>query len=117
MLRFVTDENFNNAILRGLLRQNSDIDIVRVQDVGLSGVDDPDILEWSAKKERILLTHDVSTITRYAHERVRVKKPMPGVFEIDRNVSIGAAIADILLIAECSVEGEWEGQVRYLPLR
>lgn len=52
MLRFVTDENFNNAILRGLLRQNSDIDIVRVQDVGLSGVDDPDILEWSAKKRK-----------------------------------------------------------------
>ncbi len=24
---------------------------------------------------------------------------------------------DILLLAECSLEGEWEGQVRYLPLR
>jgi hypothetical protein len=26
-------------------------------------------------------------------------------------------IDDILLLAEYSVEGEWEGQVRYLPLR
>ena len=24
---------------------------------------------------------------------------------------------DIMLIAECSLAGEWEGQVRYLPLR
>ncbi len=27
------------------------------------------------------------------------------------------AIEEILLIAEYSLEGEWEGQVRYLPLR
>ena len=117
MLRFAADENFNNAILRGLLRRNSDIDIVRVQDVGLSGADDSAILEWSAREERVLLTHDVATITRYVYERVRVGKPMPGVFEVGRNVTIGTAIEDILLIAECSVEGEWEGQVRYLPLR
>jgi len=26
------------------------------------------------------------------------------------------AIEDILLLAECSLEGEWDGQVRYLPL-
>ena len=25
-------------------------------------------------------------------------------------------VEDILLLAECSLEGEWEGQVRYLPL-
>jgi len=69
MLRFAVDENFNNAILRGLLRRNPDIDIVRIQDVGLSGADDPTILEWSAQEGRILLTHDVATITRYAYQR------------------------------------------------
>ena len=42
---------------------------------------------------------------------------MPGVFEITRKVPIGVAIEEILLLAECSLEKEWEGQVRYLPLR
>ena len=42
---------------------------------------------------------------------------MPGVFEVDHHVPIGVAIEDIMLIAECGVEGEWEGQVRYLPLQ
>jgi hypothetical protein len=42
---------------------------------------------------------------------------MPGVFEVPRAVQIGVAIEDILLLAACSLEGEWEGQVRYLPLR
>jgi len=117
MIKLVTDENFNNDILRGVLRQNPDIDIVRIQDVGLSGVNDQTILEWSAQENRVLLTHDVSTITRYAYERVQANKPMPGVFEVGRNISIGKVIEDILLIAECSNEGEWEGQVRYLLLR
>ncbi|MEH2177046.1 hypothetical protein [Nostoc sp.] len=40
MLRFLADENFNNQIIRGVLGRNSNIDIVRVQDVGLTEADD-----------------------------------------------------------------------------
>jgi len=65
----------------------------------------------------VLLTHDVSTITHFAYERVQAGKPMPGVFEVSGDLTIGRAIEDILLLAECSLDGEWEGQVRYLPLR
>ncbi len=116
MLRFAADENFKSAILRGILRRKPNLDIVRVQDVGLSEEDDDVILEWAAKEDRVLLTHDVSTITDFAYQRVRAGKSMPGVFEVGRSVSIRTAIEDILLIAETSLEGEWEGQVRYLPL-
>ena len=116
MLRLAADENFNSNIVRGLLRRQPELDIVRIQDVGLSGADDPTVLEWAAQEERVLLTHDVSTITRYAYERVRAGRPMPGVFEVSRAVPTGRAIEDILLLAECSLDGEWEGQVRYLPL-
>jgi hypothetical protein len=116
MLRLVADENFNNDIVRGLLRRKPELDIVRIQDVGLSGADDPTLLEWAAQEGRVLLTHDVTTITRYAYERVKVGQSMPGVFEVSRAVPVGRAIEDILLLAECSLDGEWEGQVRYLPL-
>jgi predicted nuclease of predicted toxin-antitoxin system len=47
-MKFLADENLDNTILRGLLRRRSEIDIVRVQDVGLSGADDPTVLEWAA---------------------------------------------------------------------
>lgn len=117
MLRFVADENFNNDVVRGVRRSNPTIDIVRVQDAGLSGVDDPTILEWAAHAGRVVLTHDVTMMTRHAYQRVREKKPMPGVFEVGRHVPIGIAIEEILLLAECSLDGEWEGQARYLPLR
>jgi hypothetical protein len=117
MLRFLADENFNNQIIRGILRQRPNFDIVRVQDVGLSETDDRVILEWAAQQGRILLTHDVETMTRYAYERVQSGLAMPGVFEISRSVPVGLAIEEMILIAAGSFEGEWEGQVQYLPLR
>jgi hypothetical protein len=29
--------------------------------------------------------------------------------------AIGQTIDDLILLAECSFDGEWEGQVRFLP--
>jgi hypothetical protein len=55
-------------------------------------------------------------MTRHAYERVQAGQSMPGLFEVGRSVPLTKAIEDILLIAECSTQGEWEGQVRYLPL-
>ena len=57
MLRFAADENFNNDIVRGLRRRKPELDIVRVQEAGLSGAVDPDVLEWAAREGRVLLTH------------------------------------------------------------
>jgi hypothetical protein len=117
MVRFAADENLNLNIIRGLLRRNPTIDIIRVQDAGLAGADDPVVLAWAAEQGRVLLTHDVTTITQHAYARVLAAQLMPGVFEISRTIPIGQVIDDLLLIAECSFDGEWEGQVRYLPLR
>ncbi len=117
MVRFLADENFNNQIVRGVLRQNCNVDIVRVQDMGLSGADDPTVLEWAAQQGRVVLTHDVATMITFAYKRIEAGLSMPGLFEVSRRVSIGLAIEEIMLIAECSIEGEWEGQVRFLPLK
>jgi hypothetical protein len=118
MIRFAADENFNNDILRGLRRHLPNLDVVRIQDVvGLSGADDPQVLAWSASEERILLTHDVATITHYAYARLAAGLRMPGVVEVGRKVALSVAIEDIILLAEYSHEGEWEGQILYLPLR
>ena len=117
MLKFLADDNFNNQIVRGVLRQNPHVDIVRAQDVGWSEADDPTVLEWAAQQGRVVLTHDVATMITFAHERIEAGLSMPGLFEVNRRVSIGLAIEEIILIAECSIEGEWEGQVRFLPLQ
>ena len=68
MLRRLADENFNGDIVRALLLRQPGLDIVRVQDVGLAGVSDPEILNWAAANERIVLTHDRATLPDYAYE-------------------------------------------------
>ena len=117
MLHFAADENFNGRIVRGLQRKLPELDIVRVQDTSLAAASDPEILEWAAGEGRVLLTHDVSTVTRFANDRVRAALPMPGVVEVSTRMPIGQAIDEIELLALASLPGECEGQVMYLPLR
>lgn len=114
-MKFLADENFDNTIVRGLFRRDPTLDIVRVQDVGLSGKDDPTVLEWATQERRVLLTHDVATITRYAYDRVKQGQLMPGVIEISTDAPIGRVIEDIFVLVACSQEGELEGQIQYLP--
>lgn len=116
MIKLLADENLDNAIIRGLLRRNPDIDIVRVQDMGLSGQDDPTVLAWAASEGRILLTHDVATITRYAYERLADHLAMPGVIEIHTDASVGKVIEDLFIILECGVAEDLDGRIYYLPL-
>lgn len=116
MIRLLADENLDNTIIRGLLRRNSEIDIVRVQDIGLSGAEDPVVLEWAANEERVLLTHDVATITRYAYERLANNLTLAGVIEIHANAPIGRVIEDLFMILECGVAEDFDGQIYYLPL-
>ena len=115
-MRWLADENFNNGVIRGLLRRSPELDIVRIQDLGLGGSSDEVVLARAATEGRVLLTHDVTTITDFAYRRVLRGQGMPGVFEVPRGAAISLLIEDILLIDECSVEGEWEGRVTYLPL-
>jgi hypothetical protein len=56
-------------------------------------------------------------MTVYAYERVQAGRPMPGVFEVSRGLPMKQVIDDLILLTECSLDNEWEGQVRYLPLR
>ena len=116
MLRLLADENFNGDIVRALLLRQPHLDIVRVQDVGLAGVGDPDILAWAAANNRIILTHDRATLPDYAFERLARSESMPGVFILNDRFPIGNAIPEIFLLLVCSEQPEWIDRVVYLPL-
>ena len=92
MLRWLADENFNNNIVTAIRRKKPRLDLLRAQD-------------------------DVTTLTAAAYDRVRKGLIMPGVFAVPRSVPIRAVLEDVLLLSESSLAGEWEGQVRYLPLK
>lgn len=116
MLRLLADENFNGDILRGMLLSQPDLDIVRVQDVGLASADDPEVLAWAAEHNRIVLTHDRATMPDFAFRRVALGHVMPGVFALNDRFPVGLAIQELLLMIACTEPADWSGRVVYLPI-
>lgn len=116
MIKFLTDEDYNNIILRGVLRRLPGLDIVRVQDVGLMNVHDSIVLAWAAQEKRIVLTHDVNTLLTEARLRVAEGLPMPGVLASPQAIAVAPVINDLIFIAEESADDEWEGEVVFLPV-
>lgn len=115
-LSFLSDENFNGAIVRGLLLREPNLDLLRVQDVGLRQIDDPAILDWAGTNNRIVLTHDRATMPDFAYERLLRGEAMPGLFVVGDKMPIGEAIDELLILAKCTEPAEWQGIVLYLPL-
>ena len=87
---------------------------MRVQDVGLSAAPDPDVLEWAARENRLLLSHDFDTLIGHAWDRVRAALPMPGVVAVRQGMATGRVIEELVLIAGASEDGEWANQVLFV---
>jgi hypothetical protein len=64
-VRFLADEDLDADIIRGLHSREPAIDILDVKTAGLRGAADPEILELAAHEDRVLITHDRNTMTRY----------------------------------------------------
>jgi predicted nuclease of predicted toxin-antitoxin system len=118
MLRLLADENLDHDIVRGVLRRRTAFDIVRVQNAGLSETDDAKILAWAAFEQRVVLTHDVNTMIKFATERLLRGEPMAGLLIVrQEGAALSKVIDDLLLMDECSETAEWAEQILYLPLR
>ena len=118
MLQLATDADVHGDIIRGLRRRAPEIDLVRIQDALPEGTPDPDVLAWAAAQNRTLITNDRNTMVGFAHKRVAAGDRVSGLIVTTNEQSIGSAIEDILLIAECMPEEEIGGQVVvYLPLQ
>src|SRR4249920_1616724 len=101
MLRLASDADVNGEILRGLRRRLPEIDVVRVQDALPEGALDAAVVAWAAAENRILITNDRNTMLAVAYLRVAEGQPVPGLIATTNDQSVGSAIDDILLIAQC----------------
>jgi hypothetical protein len=116
VLRFLADEDLNGHIIRGLLRAIPEIDLMSVDELGLLSATDAAVLAVAAEHQRIVITHDAKTMPRHAVERLNAGEPMPGLIVCPQRVSVGVAIENLVLIAECSEADDLRNRVVYLPL-
>ena len=115
MLKLVTDADVNGDLFKAIRHHEPDLDIVRVQDVGLRTARDPEILDWAASQGRIVLTQDRNSMTDYAYRRVDAGLLMPGVFVLrDPEEQVGKALEVVLIYVHCSEQPEWVNKVEFL---
>jgi hypothetical protein len=118
VLRLASDADVHGEIIRGLRRRLPKIDLVRVQDVLPEGTPDPEVLAWIALENRVLITNDRNTMVGFAYQRLAAGESVAGIIVTTNEQSIGSAIDDILLIAECMPEEEIREQlVVFLPFQ
>ncbi len=116
MIAFLADQNFNQGILDGLALRDAALQITLARRVGLAASPDPEVLEWAAVYELVLLTHDRRTIPAFAYSRVEAGLAMPGVFLVSDDMSIGQAIDELLIAAHCLSNEECKDIVKYFPM-
>lgn len=78
MLRLASDADVHGEILLGLRRRMPAIDLVRVQNSLPEGATDPEVLDWCASDNRVLITNDRNTMVGLAFERLAAGESIPG---------------------------------------
>ena len=119
MLQALLDHNFDQDILRGLLRRIPALDVIIAYEAGLSRTEDPDLLIWAAKEQRLLLTHDRRTMPAHAKTVIDSGHTIAGVVIVPEpsQMPIAQIIEQLELIITCTDESEWQNVIDYLPLR
>lgn len=115
-VRYLFDEDCNARIVRGIRRRTSKLDLMTVQEAGLGSAGDFEVLAHAAAEGRIVVSHDVRTMTAHATASMTLGSPMADLLLIPQTYPVGQAIEDLLLIAEVSTAEEWRSRIIFLPL-
>lgn len=115
MLRLLIDHNLDQNMLRGLIRRIPQLDAVTAFDIGMREATDPQLLEWAAQEEGIIVTHDRQTMPTHAAALMSEGKNMAGLFVVLRSLPIHQVIENLELMITCSENAEWVNIIRYLP--
>ncbi|MBV9387573.1 MAG: DUF5615 family PIN-like protein [Chroococcidiopsidaceae cyanobacterium CP_BM_ER_R8_30] len=114
-LRFQADADFDQDIVRGIIRQQPEIDFQSATTAGLEGLSDLDVLALAANQGRVLVTHDRKTMPQYFSEFI-IRNTSPGVLIVSRKLSIRDTIEYLILIWTASDENEWLNRIAAIPL-
>lgn len=111
MAQFLTDQNFDARIVTQLRNRVPDLNVISVRDVGLANTPDSSVLEWAAEQSRVVLSHDINTMERFAQSRVDAGLPMPGLIVVRQQLTVGEALVRIEWVVQTMPDDGIEGQI------
>lgn len=114
-VRFQADADFNQIIVSAVVRRSPQIDFRTATAAGLAGLPDAEVLTIAAREERVLVTHDRSTMPDYFREFIR-SQSSPGLIVVPQSLSIREVADTLILIWTATAADEWTNRIVYLPI-
>jgi hypothetical protein len=114
-IRFQADADLNQAIVTGTKQREPSIDFQSAVEAGLKGIPDPEILERADRQQRILVTHDRSSMPNHLRARLEAGQSSPGILIVSQFGPIGPIVEVLILMWAASLPDEWRDQAYYLP--
>jgi hypothetical protein len=114
-VRFQADADLSFLIVRKLLRREPDIDFQSAIAANLAALGDLEVLALAAREERLLVSHDETTMPRHFAQFIAVQKSA-GVLIVSQALSHRIVVDELLMIWAASEAEEWVNRIAYLPL-
>ena len=117
MRRYLIDENISPEYRTQLPRHEPSLTVLAVGDEGAppKSTPDPEILEWCEKHQFSLITNNRDSMPQHLSDHLSAGNHVPGIFTINRRVSMGLIIDQLILIAGASDEDEYIDRITYIP--
>ena len=118
MRRFLIDENISPEYGMQLLYHEPSLTVLAIGDEGAppKSTPDPEILVWCEQNQFNLITNNRESMPQHLADHLAAGHHVPGIFTINRKVSMGRIIDELLLIAGTSDEEEYRDRITYIPL-
>lgn len=118
MLKYLIDENVIPLYTTQLRRLLPDLFVVAVGDLTApkTGTLDPEILLWCEEHNCILVTNNRRSMPIHLADHIAQNHHIPGILILNPKSSVGENLEQLILIAECSFDNEYQDRIEFLPI-
>ena len=120
-LRYVLDEHLRGPLWRAIQWHNGrgqyPLDVVRVGDPAdlPLGAEDPLILLWIEREQRILVTHDPDSMANHLTAHLDAGHHAPGIFIVRPHSTLPQIVTFLVDAAYASRLEEWKDRISFIP--
>lgn len=119
-LKLLLDENLRNAGLWLAIQTRNaaepqPLNVIRVGDEGTPPcrTPDPDLIQWAATHDRVLISRDKSTLPRHLQNYLASGETSPGIVLLPEGMRISNTVELLFLIAFINEATEWANACRW----
>lgn len=118
MIHYLMDENVDPLYRSELLRREPSLVVWRVGSLGAPPSEslDPDILVWCEQHGFLLVTNNRQSMPEHLQNHLAEGRHIPGILELNPNMSIGETIDELLLAWAASKADEYSDRIVFLPV-